>query len=141
MTVIQLSVVLVAMAAASTNVGASPFTVAHRFTATDWAITVYLALTCTVFAFFVQMWAVQRTSPSRVSLLLGTEPLWAAIVGISLGSDPLTVTVVLGAALILGGTAIGRTTAAEATRQTNDLADERSSVTLRTERTADEVLT
>jgi drug/metabolite transporter (DMT)-like permease len=30
----------------------------------------YLVLACTVFAFFVQTWAVRRTSPLRVSLLL-----------------------------------------------------------------------
>ncbi len=43
-----------------------------------WAGLLFLSVFCTLFAFFVQMWAVRRTSPSRVSLLLGTEPLWAA---------------------------------------------------------------
>jgi hypothetical protein len=32
----------------------------------------YLVLVCTVFAFFVQIWAVRRTSPSRVSPQPGT---------------------------------------------------------------------
>lgn len=37
----------------------------------------YLVLVCTVFGFLVQTWAVRRTSPSRVSLLLRIEPVWA----------------------------------------------------------------
>ena len=36
----------------------------------------------TVFAFLAQTWAVQNSSASRASLLLGTEPVWAVAVGI-----------------------------------------------------------
>ncbi|MBI3227286.1 MAG: DMT family transporter [Mycolicibacterium cosmeticum] len=76
--------------------------------ATDWALTVYLALACTVFAFGVQMWALRRTTPARVSLLLGTEPLWAVLVGIGLAGERLSLVGVLGAVLLLGGTTWGR---------------------------------
>ncbi|WP_104198583.1 DMT family transporter [Cryobacterium sp. Y29] len=69
---------------------------------------VYLVVACTVFAFLVQTWAVRRTSPSRVSLLLGTEPVWAVIIGITIARDFVTVTGYLGIALILAGTAWGR---------------------------------
>lgn len=68
----------------------------------------YLVLICTVFAFFVQTWAVRRTSPSRVSLLLGTEPVWAAVVGIGIGHDSLGFAGYGGIALVLAGTAWGR---------------------------------
>lgn len=68
----------------------------------------YLVLVCTVFAFFIQTWAVRRTSPSRVSLLLGTEPVWAVVVGITLAHDTFGVIGYLGIALILAGTAVGR---------------------------------
>jgi drug/metabolite transporter (DMT)-like permease len=68
----------------------------------------YLVLVCTVFAFFVQIWAVRLTSPSRVSLLLGTEPIWAAIIGITVANDILTPAGYCGIALILAGTAWGR---------------------------------
>lgn len=71
-------------------------------------ILLYLVLICTVFAFFVQTWAVRRTSPSRVSLLLGTEPVWAAIIGITIAHDSVGVTGYFGIALILTGTAWGR---------------------------------
>ncbi|WP_081819022.1 DMT family transporter [Arthrobacter sp. UNC362MFTsu5.1] len=68
----------------------------------------YLVLVCTVFAFFVQLWAVRRTSPSRVSLLLGTEPVWAAIIGITFAHDAIGITGLAGIGLILIGTAWGR---------------------------------
>ncbi|AWB92143.1 DMT family transporter [Aeromicrobium chenweiae] len=71
-------------------------------------LLLYLVLACTVFAFFVQIWAVQRTSPSRVSLLLGTEPIWAALIGITIAHDSLTPAGYCGIALILAGTAWGR---------------------------------
>ncbi|GAA3527052.1 membrane protein [Aeromicrobium flavum] len=68
----------------------------------------YLVLVCTVFAFFIQIWAVHRTSPSRVSLLLGTEPIWAAFIGITVAQDTIAPIGYLGIALILAGTAWGR---------------------------------
>lgn len=68
----------------------------------------YLVLICTVFAFFVQTWAVRRTSPSRVSLLLGTEPIWAAIIGIAIAHDTVGALGYCGIALILAGTSWGR---------------------------------
>jgi len=68
----------------------------------------YLVLACTVFAFLVQTWAVRRTSPSRVSLLLGTEPIWAAIIGITIAHDGVALAGYCGIALILAGTSWGR---------------------------------
>ena len=73
-----------------------------------WALFLYLVLVCTVFAFFVQTWAVRRTSPSRVSLLLGTEPVWAAIIGIAIAHDNVQLVGYVGMVLILAGTAWGR---------------------------------
>jgi drug/metabolite transporter (DMT)-like permease len=72
------------------------------------ALFLYLVLACTVFAFFVQTWAVRRTSPSRVSLLLGTEPIWAAILGIAIAQDAIAPIGYFGIALVLAGTAWGR---------------------------------
>jgi threonine/homoserine efflux transporter RhtA len=60
--------------------------------ASTWAVLAYLALGCSVFAFLAQTAAVQRTSASRASLLLGTEPVWAVATGIVLGGEHLTVT-------------------------------------------------
>ncbi|GAA3555783.1 DMT family transporter [Microlunatus spumicola] len=73
-----------------------------------WAQLAYLALACTVFAFLAQTWAIRRTSPSRASLLMGTEPVWAVAVGVALGGEHLTVAVAVGATLILAATSYGQ---------------------------------
>ncbi|MEV2210207.1 DMT family transporter [Streptomyces sp. NPDC050997] len=73
-----------------------------------WAQLLYLALFCSVFAFLAQTWAVQRTSASRASLLLGTEPIWAAAVGIALGGEHFTPLSGLGAVLMIVGTYWGQ---------------------------------
>ena len=62
-----------------------PMTPARR----PWLQLVYLALFCSVFAFLAQTWAVRRTSASRASLLLGTEPVWAVAIGIRLAGERL----------------------------------------------------
>lgn len=82
-------------------------TLVHANPAT-WAQLVYLALFCSVFAFLAQTWAVQRTSASRASLLLGTEPVWAVAVGVALGGEHLTLLTGLGAALMVAGTYWGQ---------------------------------
>lgn len=76
--------------------------------AATWLQLVHLALFCSVFAFIAQTWAVQRTSASRASLLLGTEPVWAAAIGIGLGGERLTVLAALGAVLMVAGTYWGQ---------------------------------
>jgi drug/metabolite transporter (DMT)-like permease len=68
----------------------------------------HLALMCSVFAFLAQTWAVQRSSASRASLLLGTEPVWAVAFGIGLGGERLSVVTALGAVLMVVGTYWGQ---------------------------------
>ncbi|MEW2416096.1 DMT family transporter [Streptomyces sp. NPDC046866] len=97
-----------AVLAAVPGTGDGPWAAAAAFGPAAWAGLAFLSVLCTLFAFFVQMWAVRRTSPSRVSLLLGTEPLWAAAAGIALGGEHPAPAVLAGAALVLAGTAWGR---------------------------------
>ncbi|MEU5431821.1 DMT family transporter [Streptomyces sp. NPDC020719] len=73
-----------------------------------WGQLLYLALFCSVFAFLAQTWAVQNSSASRASLLLGTEPVWAVAVGIGLGGEKVTALAGLGAALMVTGTYWGQ---------------------------------
>ena len=73
-----------------------------------WAQLAYLALVCTVFAFLAQTWAIRRTSASRASLLMGTEPIWAVAVGVSIGGETLTAIGAAGAVLILAATWYGQ---------------------------------
>ncbi|MGW2250761.1 DMT family transporter [Kitasatospora sp. NPDC001660] len=75
---------------------------------TTWTQLIYLALFCSVFAFLAQTRAVQRTSASRASLLLGTEPIWAVAIGFSLGGERLTPWAALGAVLMIAGTYWGQ---------------------------------
>ncbi|MEV5386412.1 DMT family transporter [Streptomyces sp. NPDC052721] len=112
LTTVQLGTAVAVFALLSAGGGGpAPWTAATGFGAREWAGLLFLSALCTVFAFFVQMWAVRRTSPSRVSLLLGTEPLWAAGAGIALGGDRLGALGLAGGALVLLGTAWGRRTA------------------------------
>ncbi len=73
-----------------------------------WAQLAYLSLACTVFAFLAQTWAIRRTSPSRASLLMGTEPVWAVAIGVSVGGETLTTTIAAGAVLIVAATYYGQ---------------------------------
>lgn len=114
LTTVQLGgavLVFAALAAAGAGGGGTPWAVASGFGADEWLGLLYLSVFCTLFAFFVQMWAVRRTSPSRVSLLLGTEPVWAAVLGIVLAGDRPGWPGLVGVALVLCGTAWGRAAA------------------------------
>ncbi|WP_327134147.1 DMT family transporter [Streptomyces sp. NBC_01343] len=110
LTTVQLggAVLVFAVLAAVPGTGDSPWATAAAFGPAQWAGLAFLSFFCTLFAFFVQMWAVRRSSPSRVSLLLGTEPLWAAAAGIAIGGEHLGPAGFSGALLVLGGTAWGR---------------------------------
>jgi drug/metabolite transporter (DMT)-like permease len=44
-----------------------------------WASLLYLVLACTLFAFFAQNYAIKRSSPTRVALLMGSEPAFGAV--------------------------------------------------------------
>ncbi|MFC6600141.1 DMT family transporter [Kitasatospora paranensis] len=79
-----------------------------RSGAATWGQLLYLALFCSVFAFLAQTWAVQRTSASRASLLLGTEPVWAVVTGVAVGGEHLALIAALGAVLMVAGTSWGQ---------------------------------
>ncbi|ROQ38706.1 threonine/homoserine efflux transporter RhtA [Frondihabitans sp. PhB188] len=108
LTAVQLATCAAVFAAASALVGQPVATYVGSLTTSAVALLLYLALVCTVFAFFVQMWAVRRTSPTRVSLLLGTEPVWAALIGAFVARDALGPVGWAGVVVILVATAWGR---------------------------------
>ncbi|MEU7118515.1 DMT family transporter [Streptomyces zaomyceticus] len=118
LTTVQLgsAVAVFTVIAAFPGTGASPWAVALDFGPREWAGLLFLSVFCTLFAFFVQMWAVRRTSPSRVSLLLGTEPLWAAAAGIAIAGDRPGLLGLAGAILVLAGTSWGRGAAGQDAR-------------------------
>ncbi|MFD5463453.1 DMT family transporter [Kitasatospora sp. NPDC127059] len=108
---VQLAVATAVFMIVALAVGPTPWSVALSYGAGQWAWLLHLSLFCTLFAFFVQMWAVRATSPSRVSLLLGTEPLWAAVFGITLAGNRMGSLALVGGALVLVATEWGRRTA------------------------------
>jgi drug/metabolite transporter (DMT)-like permease len=55
-----------------------------------WAAMAFLVLLCTVLAFFAQNHAASHTSPSRVALLMGSEPLWGALIAVFWLGDHMT---------------------------------------------------
>lgn len=66
-----------------------------------WYNTAYLVLFCTIFAFFAQNWGVRRSSPTRVSLLMGSEPLFGALFAVILLGEKLSAAAWLGGVLIV----------------------------------------
>lgn len=72
-----------------------------------WAAVLFLSLFCTIAAFYVQNAALRVTSPTRVSFLMGTEPLFGFALAWLILSEPASPAALLGAALILGGTFLG----------------------------------
>ena len=84
------------------------FDAINTFGPAQWAGTLFLALFCSVFAFVAQLWAIRRTSASRSSLLLATEPIWAVIIAVLFGGETLAILGIVGAAVIIFSTYIGQ---------------------------------
>jgi drug/metabolite transporter (DMT)-like permease len=70
-----------------------------------WAALAYLVLLCSVLAFYAQNHAAAWTRPSRVSLLMGSEPLWGALIAAVWMGEQLTPVAWLGGVLIAGSCA------------------------------------
>lgn len=66
-----------------------------------WASVAWLVLACTLFAFFVQNYAVRRSSPTRVALLMGSEPAFGALFACVWLGERLSVAAWTGGALIV----------------------------------------
>ena len=82
---------------------------AARLDAHQWANVLFLGLVCSVFAFIVQLWAVRRTSASRASILMGTEPVWALLVGVLIAGEAIGPLGIGGAVLIVSASYAGQT--------------------------------
>ncbi|WP_413110422.1 DMT family transporter [Thaumasiovibrio sp. DFM-14] len=70
-----------------------------------WSIVLYLVLACTLFAFYAQNYAVQHLSPSKVNLLLGSEPIFGAVFAVVFFDEALTGWQWFGGGLIVLATA------------------------------------
>jgi drug/metabolite transporter (DMT)-like permease len=84
------------------------FDAIESFGPAQWAGTLFLALFCSVFAFVAQLWAIRRTSASRSSLLLATEPIWAVVIAVVFGGETLALLGIIGAIVIIASTYVGQ---------------------------------
>ena len=80
----------------------------NSFEKSQWLGMLYLSLLAGAFAFLLTLWGIRKTSSSRASLLLGTEPVWAVVVGLTLGGEKLALPGFIGAILIVGSTYVGQ---------------------------------
>lgn len=69
-----------------------------------WICTLYLVLFCTIFAFFAQNYGVRQSDPTRVSLLMGSEPLFGALFAVFWLGEQLSFLSWVGGGLIVGAT-------------------------------------
>jgi drug/metabolite transporter (DMT)-like permease len=75
----------------------------QEFETQQWLEMAFLVLFCTVFGFVALQYGILRTSATRASLLLSTEPIWAVVTATAFGGEKLFWVGILGAVLIIGG--------------------------------------
>ncbi|MFA5629346.1 MAG: DMT family transporter [Dehalococcoidales bacterium] len=66
-----------------------------------WFVIIVTGVVATSLAFFIQTWAQSLITPTHTAVILTLEPLFAGMFGVLIGNEPLTVKIVLGAALML----------------------------------------
>ncbi|CAE6854203.1 hypothetical protein R69927_02238 [Paraburkholderia domus] len=66
-----------------------------------WGYIGYLVVACTLFAFFAQNFAIKRSSPTRVSLLMGSEPAFGALFACLWLGERISTAAWIGGALIV----------------------------------------
>ncbi len=76
------------------------FVTEHSF----WSIAIYLVAFCTVFAFYAQNYGVKYSTPSKVSLLMGSEPLFGALFAVVWLGEALTLMQWAGGVMIVAAT-------------------------------------
>jgi drug/metabolite transporter (DMT)-like permease len=77
--------------------GTPPIALSHR----AWGSLFVLAVACTVAAFLLWNWAVDRVSAGRAAPFLNLEPVVGAALGVAILGDPLGMATVMGGTLIL----------------------------------------
>jgi drug/metabolite transporter (DMT)-like permease len=77
--------------------GTPPIALSHR----AWGSLLVLAVACTVAAFLLWNWAVDRVPAGRAAPFLNLEPVVGAALGVAILGDPLGTATVMGGTLIL----------------------------------------
>ena len=79
------------------------FTTAPKFTAGGWLAVGFLGVLGGALGFALWIWALQRSTPSRVAVFIGLNPVTATLLGAVLLHEPITLLFVIGMACVLGG--------------------------------------
>jgi drug/metabolite transporter (DMT)-like permease len=72
----------------------------------SWASLLYLAIICSIIAYFFFNDAIIKIGPSQTAIYQYFEPMFAIILAIVLLNEPFTIYICLGAILIIGGIAL-----------------------------------
>jgi drug/metabolite transporter (DMT)-like permease len=70
--------------------------------ARDWLVVGYLGLIAGAVTMVLQTWAQARMDPTRAAVIMAMEPVWAAGFAVAVGSEMVTVRMVIGGLAILG---------------------------------------
>src|SRR5712692_5067498 len=73
----------------------------HPPNANVWVAIVITGVFASALAFYVQTWAQADIEPSRIALVLATEPAWAVVAAVVLAGQRFGVVQAIGAALVL----------------------------------------
>lgn len=68
----------------------------------DWVPLIYLGVLNTAWGFTIQTFAHKHSSPSRTSIIVATEALFALVISVLLFDDVITVQLLLGGTLVIG---------------------------------------
>jgi len=77
-----------------------------EISALTWECLLYLALVCSIVAYFIFNDSIIRLGPSKTAIYQYLEPFFAIAMAIALLGEPLTVAVAIGAVFILAGIAM-----------------------------------
>ena len=100
-TAVQSGVVAVGCALLATLQGPWPALPSLSGEPLFWGCLAWLVGACTLFAFFAQNSGLQHSSPTRVSLLMGSEPAFGALFAVAVLGEPVGPRAWMGGALIV----------------------------------------
>ncbi|MGV3709307.1 MAG: DMT family transporter [Gemmatimonas sp.] len=89
------------------------FASAPTFSTTGWFALVFLGTMGGAFGFGMWIWALQRSTPSRVAVFIALNPMTAIALGVLLLNEPVTTSFLIGFALVVAGIVIANRGPAE----------------------------
>lgn len=72
------------------------------YSAGGWVAVLFIGVSSGIF-YFVWLWCLRHTSPTRVTIFLGLSPVTAALFGVLLLDEPLTLPLLAGIAALIAG--------------------------------------